>query len=75
MTSKDPQMLNCPDVYNEAGQKTARARNHSDEALAAFQKSWFRRAKRMERQEDQAAAQEAFDKGYIQVRFVPKPVL
>ena len=64
-------MLNSIETYQEAGRKSAIARNQHDEATANFHKNWLSRAKALERDEDKQSAQGAFDQGYKDARIVP----
>ena len=61
-------MLNSLEAYAESGRKTAEARNKRDEAGAAFEKDWFNRARRLEKEEDRAAIDLIFNEAYKSAR-------
>lgn len=67
-------MLNSLTTYEDAGRRSAKARRQKDEAQCRFIKDWYRRAKAMERREDQASVTEAFERGYREAA-TPTPVL
>ena len=61
-------MLNSLEAYAESGRKTAQARNKRDEDGALFEKDWFTRARRLEKEEDRAAIDLAYNEAYKATR-------
>jgi hypothetical protein len=61
-------MLNSLEAYAESGRKTAEARNKRDEAGAMFEKDWFTRARRLEKEEDRAAIDLIYNEAYRAAR-------
>lgn len=63
-------MLNSVETYRAAGEQSAKAMNEKDVARYEFHRRWYSRAKGMEREEDRAAAQAAYEDGYRATRVV-----
>ena len=66
-------MINPKEHYQELGRMAAQALNHNDRARYEFEKNYFTRCKRIEKEEDRMEAAQAFDEGFAEVRHVPKP--
>lgn len=65
-------MLNSEEQYRECGRKAAKAMNQGDHALWQFEINYRNRMLSAENSADRAWCRDEFDKGYREVRHVPK---